>query len=120
MTDYGLTQEEIEIIKDMMIPYSNNSPTFTTFKLPKRAERRLQRERKVEKAKRVLRTMWGEEKVKHASLWADNLQKCSCHMCCNPRRNAFVKGKDKLTLAELKAIDSANDQLKEVHNDDQN
>lgn len=110
--EWGLTPEELEIING---DNSEVSPTiFTPSALTKRAKRRLQRERKVEKAKRVLRTMWGEEKVQHASLWADNLQKCSCHMCCNPRHNPFAKGKDKLTLAEQKSETDFKLQLKEL------
>lgn len=117
MTEYGLTQEELEIINNMFDSETYTSPTFTVFELPKRALRRLQRERKVSKAQKVLRSIFGEDKVQHAPLWADNLQKCSCHMCCNPRRNEFVKGKDKLTLAEQKSLDNFNLQMIEVHND---
>lgn len=117
MTEYGLTQEELEIINNMFDSETDNSPTLTTFELPMRAKRRLQRERKVSKAQKVLRSLFGEDKVQHAPLWADNLQKCSCHMCCNPRRNAFVKGKDKLTLAEQKSLSDFLLQMKEVYND---
>ena len=113
---WGLTQEELEIINGE--DFEDVSPNiFVPSFLSKRALRRSQRERKVSKAQKVLRSLFGEDKVQHAPLWADNLQKCSCHMCCNPRRNEFVKGKDKLTLAEIKALDSANDQLKEVQSE---
>lgn len=110
---WGLTQEELEIINGE--DFEDVTPNiFTPSFLSKRAVRRSQRERKVSKAVKVLRAMWGEDKVQHAPLWADNLQKCSCHMCCNPRRNNMLKGRERLTLAEIKALDSANDQLKEV------
>jgi len=40
---------------------------------------------------------WGERTAGH---WADNLAKCSCHMCCNPRRNKMMKKKERLTRQE--------------------
>lgn len=113
---WGLTQEELEIINGE--EFEDVTPNiFVPSFLSKRALRRSQRERKVTKAQKVLRSLFGEDKVQHASLWADNLQKCSCHMCCNPRRNTMLKGKERLTLAEIKALDSATAQLKEVQNE---
>lgn len=49
-----------------------------------RAERRHRRAVKVAKAQRMLKR-WGMEKV--ASWWADNMAKCSCHMCRGPDYN---------------------------------
>ena len=31
---------------------------------------------------------------------------CSCYMCGNPRKNSWAHGMDRLTMQELKAIDS--------------
>lgn len=45
-----------------------------------RAERRHRRQRKVAYAKRKLRK-WGTMWENRASLWADNMAKCSCPMC---------------------------------------
>ena len=109
---WGLTQEEIEIIN------GEESDDLSPNPLPElrlRAIRRSHKQRKIAQARQVLRTMFGEDKVKHASLWADNLQKCSCHMCCNPRRNPFMKSKERLTLAEQKSSLSAKEQLKEIN-----
>lgn len=35
---------------------------------------------------------------------ADNLAVCSCHMCCNPRRNDFLGRRDKLTIQEQRHL----------------
>lgn len=35
----------------------------------------------------------------------DNLKVCSCWMCGNPRNSKGYKGKAKLTMQELKALD---------------
>ena len=82
-----------------------HTPPQPSYSIPIRAKRRLQRERKVSKAQKVLRSLFGEDKVQQAPLWADNLQKCSCHMCMNPRRNSMLKGRERLTLAEQKSLD---------------
>lgn len=108
---WGLTQEEIEIINGEESDELSSNPVP---KLRLRAIRRSHRQRKIAQARQVLRSMFGEDKVQHAPLWADNLQKCSCHMCCNPRRNDFVKGKDKLTISEQKAQLSANEQIRDL------
>lgn len=59
----------------------------------KRAERRAQKERMLRKARKTVdlqwrdpNDMWAEWKEQWALKHADNLAKCSCHMCCNPRR----------------------------------
>lgn len=109
---WGLTPEEIEIITEGDLePPPIINPTLSD--LSSRAIRRGHRQRKVAEARKVLRSMWGEDKAQHAPLWADNLQKCSCHMCCNPRRNPFLKGKDRLSLAEQKSEADFKLQLKE-------
>jgi hypothetical protein len=43
-----------------------------------RAERRHRRQRKIEKAKRMLRRWKQDHK---AAWWADNMAKCDCWMC---------------------------------------
>lgn len=53
------------------------------------AYRRHHRQRMLERAKRKLRD-WGDDPVwieQSALRWADNLAKCSCYMCGNPRRH---------------------------------
>jgi hypothetical protein len=82
----------------------------------KRRRRRNDRKRMVRKATRIARatfcfapsimdTVFGrmekERWIKeYAARGADNLQRCSCQMCGNPRRSS--KGKDRLTLQERK------------------
>jgi len=36
----------------------------------------------------------------------DNRKLCSCNMCGNPRRSKSHRGKGKLTLQEIKALDA--------------
>jgi hypothetical protein len=42
------------------------------------------------------------EKIAHRI--KKNRQACSCHMCGNPRRSVYAKGKSKLTIQERKHI----------------
>ena len=42
---------------------------------------------------------------------ANNLKKCSCSMCCNPRHSDLYKGLDRLTLRERKFLDNWKSQL---------
>lgn len=44
-----------------------------------------------------------EEREKHIKKMAENRQKCSCHMCRNPRRSDFYSGEEKLTMQERRA-----------------
>ena len=111
MNKFGLTEEELNIINgvDFDLQPLAEEP------LPKRARRILDRERKIAEATKVLNEMfplgWGERTAGH---WADNLAKCSCHMCCNARRNPYAKGKDKLTRQELIENIRFEEQMKEV------
>lgn len=60
------------------------------------AYRRHQRERMIARAKQIIKG-WGcsSDWIEQAApRWADNMKKCSCWMCCNPRRNG------ELTLQE--------------------
>lgn len=50
-----------------------------------RADRRFRRQRKINRAKKMLR-MWGIDE-KHAPLWADNMAKCGCWMCSGSARH---------------------------------
>ena len=77
----------------------------------KRAERRLARATKIARAKRILALNgWGANGV-HPAKWADNMAKCSCHMCCNERRNPHLTPKEKLTRQE-KAADLAEKEMR--------
>ena len=78
----------------------------------KRQIRREHRQRKLAEAK-VLLLKFGFDPA-HASWWADNLKKCSCSMCCNPRRNGHLKGREKLTLQEQRANDNYQSQLSDL------
>ena len=49
-----------------------------------RADRRFRRQRKINRAKKMLR-IWGID-TRHAPLWADNMAKCSCWMCSAPSK----------------------------------
>jgi hypothetical protein len=58
----------------------------------KRAERRSQKERMLRKALRAAESFYAssdfeEWKERWARKHADNLAKCSCHMCGNPRKH---------------------------------
>jgi hypothetical protein len=60
----------------------------------KRAERRSHKERMLRKAKQVIDLTWRDHddkwiewKERWARKHADNLAKCSCHMCGNPRKH---------------------------------
>lgn len=69
--------------------------------------RRHQRERKVAKAYRALKT-WkcehrsDEELHKVSKKMADNMKVNQCQCCCNPRRSNLFGKKEKLTIQELK------------------
>jgi hypothetical protein len=65
------------------------------------ARRRSERAYRIKKARRILelRGWMREGSVPHTpQLWADNLKKCSCSMCGNPRRH--MKGEERFTVAE--------------------
>ena len=49
-----------------------------------RADRRFRRQRKINRAKKMLR-IWGLPEA-HAPYWADNMAKCSCWMCTAPSK----------------------------------
>jgi len=55
-----------------------------------------------------------EELWFRVNLFADNLSKCSCSMCCNTRRNKFESPKYRLTFQERRFFDSMEDQLKDL------
>lgn len=58
-----------------------------------RGERRMARERMKARAKRVFPNH-------NPGKYADNLQRCSCWMCCSPRYNNHAKREEKLTVQE--------------------
>lgn len=61
---------------------------------------RTRAERRAERAKRVVRAAKIHPWCACPQKWADNLAKCSCSMCGNPRRH--MKGNSALTLQERK------------------
>lgn len=50
----------------------------------------------------------------HARRLHDNLQACSCDMCCNPRHSGWSSPKYRLTNQEKRALQSANQQFEEI------
>ena len=76
----------------------------------KRRRRRNDHDRMRRKAASIAKSMfypdYDEEWIKRfVCTHADNLAACSCSMCGNPRRSAFAKGKEKLTLQELRFLE---------------
>jgi hypothetical protein len=72
-----------------------------------RRRRRIEKDRKREKARGVWRDVWGrkgeqadEYEEEFVCTHADNLKACSCEMCKTPRKSGYVKGDDKLTMQE--------------------
>lgn len=109
-----------------------------SYEEPKRARRIRDRERMIARGRRVaakwhkvpdLNREWVnfEERqyVLHQETWDDvfqerdrfarrnhdNLKRCSCHMCGNPRRRFGGGGYSILTIQEIRALDFAKDQL---------
>ena len=71
------------------------------------AERRHHRERLKSRRKHY---WYGDDKDltdKHLGMLVNTTKPCSCWMCRNPRR--ALKGKDKVTMQELKATDIQNE-----------
>lgn len=64
----------------------------------KRAIRRMQRERMKRRAIKVLKLM--KFPTDYAGYWADNLAKCSCHMCRNTRRDGELTKQELIFYAE--------------------
>lgn len=83
----------------------------------KRAVRRHHRARLLERTIDRLSISW--KHVDDLTLFAakryNNMKNCSCHMCCNERRNPWYCGEERLTLQERKAKDDYNDQMKEYY-----
>lgn len=61
--------------------------------MSKRARRRADRERMVARARRLFPN-------NHPGKYADNLTKCSCWMCCNPRHSIMNKHSERVTMQE--------------------
>jgi hypothetical protein len=56
-------------------------------------------------AKRIFEQVWGDFALtKHAHKWADNLKKCSCHVCQPGSSGRQVKRADERTKWELKRL----------------
>jgi hypothetical protein len=63
------------------------------------------RERVKEKVKQILKSRQEPQRAENAKVvgqMAHSPQMCSCAMCGNPRKGAFGKGKDRLTMQEKK------------------
>ena len=79
----------------------------------KRALRRHHRARMLTRAENMLKD-WGEDKSRltwRAIRMYNNMQNCSCSMCCNERSNPWLKNYDRLTMQEKKALDNYKDQI---------
>jgi hypothetical protein len=84
-----------------------------------RRNRRNERDRKRRFARKVFSSWswFGKDTEKHRK-WveemvrthADNMQSCSCPMCCSPRSSIYHKGKDKLTMQERKFLEISEDE----------
>ena len=91
----------------------------------KRALRRYHTSRMQQKAVRMLNEwnwFWNEEnpKEKHdiARRWRDNMCRCSCSGCGNPRNHDWYPRRERLTMPERKAEDSYLNQLEELISED--
>ena len=83
----------------------------------KRAERRHHKERMKKRALSKLRNWhWNDTEF---FKFADNLTRCSCHMCCNERRNPWLPGREKMTIQERRAQDNFEDSLENFGDDDE-
>jgi len=82
-----------------------------------RAKRRHHRARMQKKVENLLKNIWCDNNNTwiewSATRMRDNMQVCSCYACGNPRRQAWC-GKEKITMAEKRAIDNYNDNMEEV------
>lgn len=80
-----------------------------------RATRRRQKFRMKSRARKIASEIWGNsglpEVVKNLVKNCDNLKKCSCEVCRNPRRSKWAKRADKLTRQEKIAELSLREQV---------
>lgn len=84
-----------------------------------RAWRRYQRQRMQRHAQYILyhRLSFDKEDALHyAPYWRDNLKKCSCWMCGNPRRNGWDR-EARYTMQERRVVDAFSDGLEELITD---
>lgn len=99
----------------------------------KRSLRRYHRARKQQHARKVMHgwfetllngyfsrygwhgpAMSKEEFHARVSKHRDNLAICSCSGCCSPRRNPWLRNKEKLTLQERRNLDMFEDDMEET------
>lgn len=85
-----------------------------------RAERRHHSARMFKRAYHIIETEWfhsfgdNPEQIKQsANRRYNNMQMCSCHMCCNVRRSYWADSP--LTLQELKAQAAAKDSFEDYY-----
>ncbi len=85
-----------------------------------RANRRHHRARMQKKVENLLKNIWGDTDkwVEWRALrMRDNAQVCSCYACGNPRRQGWGSD-ERITMAEKRANDNYNDNMKEILNED--
>ncbi|MFW6219598.1 MAG: hypothetical protein ACOC33_02015 [bacterium] len=54
---------------------------------------------------------------RYESRLINNPKVCSCHMCRNPRRNDYLKEKERITIAERKFNEKFKTELLEIENE---
>ena len=89
-----------------------------------RAQRRHDRMRMYKHVKQLYKYAWWDsdsitekERKKWYGLFRDNASRCSCSMCCNPRRGGW-ESKYPLTMQERKAEDAYNDGMEELNDEE--
>lgn len=88
----------------------------------KRAQRRKDNARMLKRARKMVEGWYvyssdlpsNKELHEIARIFRDNMQRCSCSGCGNPRRSKWY-GKERVTMPERKAHDSYVDQLQEYY-----
>lgn len=89
----------------------------------KRAQRRRDNARMLKRAYKMISSWYFsyEDQIREKELhykWArqfrDNMKTCSCAGCGNPRRGIYNGRLERLTMQEIRAEDSYNDQIKEL------
>ena len=87
----------------------------------KRALRRYHNDRMQKRALKMLEDwhwFWNDpdpiEKYETARRWRDNMCRCSCSGCGNPRNADWSTRRDRMTMPELKAEDSYLDQIADI------
>lgn len=84
-----------------------------------RAERRHHRLRMINRARRKLTAVWDYESREWIEWYIlknhSHMANCSCYMCGNPRRVAWNKTKEKLTMQERRVYNALCEGLEEYY-----